>query len=180
MPKIRSWTDEELVQAVADSRSYRMVLIKLHLVPAGGNYEQIKRRVEVLGAPVDHFTGMGWNIGLVFNPKPHRPVQELLVLNSTAQSHVLKKRLFKEGLKKPECELCGWHEMSEDGRIPVELDHINGNHHDNRIENLRVLCPNCHSLQATHRGRNKKVRLVKIGLSAGAGMVDSVDLKSTA
>jgi 5-methylcytosine-specific restriction endonuclease McrA len=66
------------------------------------------------------------------------------------------------------------------GRITVELDHINGDHYDNRIENLRILCPNCHSLQPTHRGRNKKIRLVKMRLSAGAGMVDSADLKSAA
>ena len=162
MPKIRSWTDEELAQAVSISRSYRMVLIKLHLIPAGGNYEQIKRRINELGLSIDHFTGAGWNIGLQFNPKPTRPLEELLVVGSAAQSYGLKRRLFQEGLKRPECEMCGWHEMSVDGRIPVELDHINGDHHDNRLENLRVLCPNCHSLQITHRGRNKKVRLAKI------------------
>ncbi|MGB4076287.1 MAG: HNH endonuclease [Minisyncoccia bacterium] len=39
--------------------------------------------------------------------------------------------------------------------MPVELDHVNGDRHDNRIENLRILCPNCHSLKPTHRGRNK-------------------------
>lgn len=48
--------------------------------------------------------------------------------------------------------------MSEDGRIPLELDHINGDRHDNRLENLRVLCPNCHSLKPTHRGLNRSKR----------------------
>lgn len=169
MPKTRSWTDEALVKAVKESRSYRMVLIKLQLIPAGGNYEQIKRRIRELAITTEHFTGMGWNVGLTFVPKPPQAIEKLLVLDSPAQSYVLKKRLFLEGLKQPKCEMCGWHEISEDGRVPVELDHINGDHHDNRLENLRILCPNCHSLQLTHRGRNKKVRLAKIRLSAGAG-----------
>ncbi|MEX2398487.1 MAG: HNH endonuclease [Candidatus Saccharimonadales bacterium] len=59
-------------------------------------------------------------------------------------------------MKLPKCELCGWDKRSIDGRTPVELDHINGDRYDNRLENLRVLCPNCHSLQPTHRGRNMK------------------------
>lgn len=65
-----------------------------------------------------------------------------------------KKRLFVAGLKNQKCELCGW-VKSIDGRIPLELDHINGDVHDNRLENLRILCPNCHSIQPIHRALNK-------------------------
>lgn len=162
MSRIRSWSDKELEVAIKSSRSIRAVLLLLNLVPAGGNYEQIKRRAKELGISTEHFTGMGWNVGLQFNPKPPKPINELLVMNGTSQSFELKKRLFVLGLKTPSCEICGWAEMSEDGRIPVELDHINGDRYDNRIENLRILCPNCHSLQSTHRGRNKKVRLRKL------------------
>ena len=159
MPKRRSWTDENLKVAVKDSRSYRMVLMKLNLIPAGGNYTQVKRRVSQLELSTEHFLGKGWNIGLEFVPKPRKPLEELLTSGSGVQSYKLKAKLFAAGLKQPRCELCGWCKKSSDGRVPVELDHINGNHADNRIENLRILCPNCHSLQPTHRGKNKKVRL---------------------
>lgn len=163
MPKTRSWSDEQLIEAIAKHKSYRAVLIDLSLVPAGGNYDQLKRRVHALGLDTSHFTGKGWNIAWRFDPRrPVAPLSTLLVADKITQSYSLKKRLFKEKLKSPACELCGWCERSEDGRIPVELDHINGDKADNRIENLRVLCPNCHSLQPTHRGRNKKTRLVKI------------------
>jgi hypothetical protein len=162
MGRKRSWSDEQLVEAVKVSKSYRNVLILLGLIPAGGNYEQIQNRVKILELDVSHFTGMGWNIGLNFRPKDPAPIETLLVKDSTYQSFSLKKRLFAEGFKKPACEMCGWAQQSEDGRIPVELDHINGDHHDNRLENLRILCPNCHSLQPTHRGKNKKVTLARV------------------
>lgn len=85
-----------------------------------------------------------------------RSLEEILTRNSRYQSYKLKRRLFAAGLKKPSCELCGWSKEAKDGRIPLELDHMNGDRYDNRIENLRILCPNCHSLQPTHRGLNKR------------------------
>jgi len=159
MARIKSWTDEELKKAVKGSRSVRTVLIKLKLVPAGGNYDQINDRIKELGLDKSHFTGKGWNKGWSFDPRtPEKPLEDILVKGRRYQSNSLKKRLFKAKLLKPKCELCGWCEKSVVGRIPIELDHINGDHIDNRIENLRILCPNCHSLQTTHRGRNKKRR----------------------
>lgn len=155
MPQKRSWTDQQLIDAVKGSISYRQVLIKLHLAPAGGNYAHVKRRVNELELDTSHFLGKGWNIGLQFMPRTSPPINHLLTKGSTVQSYKLKKRLLDEGLKKPMCEMCEWAEVAEDGRIPLELDHINGDRYDNRLENLRILCPNCHSLQATHRGLNR-------------------------
>lgn len=163
MPKKRSWTDEELVKAVEDCKSYRAVLKTLGLVPAGGNYGHVTLRIKELNLSTEHFTGKGWNVGWKFDPRVQKlSLKEVLVKNRPTQSHKLRLRLICEGLKKAECELCGWAENSVDGRLPLELDHINGDHFDNRLENLRILCPNCHSLQPTHRGKNKKARLIKI------------------
>lgn len=154
-----------MISAVVASKSIRSVIIKLGLVPAGGNYVQIQRAIERLQLDTTHFSGKGWYEGWQSAYKRAerlRDLQAVLVKGSTVQSFGLKKRLFHAGIKEPKCELCGWSEVSQDGRIPVELDHINGNRYDNRIENLRILCPNCHSLQLTHRGRNKKVLLTKL------------------
>lgn len=159
MPKPRSWTDEELAAAVKIKHSYASVIKELRLIPAGGNYAQVQRRITQLGLDTSHFKGMGWNAGTTYHTNIRPNLKSLLVEYSEVQSYKLKMRLYEEGLKQPKCELCGWANVSKDGRIPVELDHINGNHWDNRIENLRILCPNCHSIQPTHRGRNKKVSL---------------------
>lgn len=115
-----------------------------------------------------YFTGKGWNEGMKFRPVLPTPIEELLVVNGTMQSFSLKKRLFLADLKEPKCEHCGWAQQALDGCIPVELDHVNGDRHDNRLENLRILCPNCHSLQPTHRGKNKKVRLASAGVVTGS------------
>ena len=153
----RSRSDQELKVAVKNSFSYRNVIILLGLVPAGGNYDQVRRRIENMSLSTVHFKGKGWNKDLKITTRLAQPLEEVLIVGSKIQSFNLKNRLYLVGLKKPKCELCGWAQKTIDGRIPVELDHINGDKEDNRIENLRILCPNCHSLQATHRGKNKGV-----------------------
>ena len=156
--KRRRWTDEQLRAAVAASFSMAATLRALGLIAAGGNYESLQRRINELGIDTSHFSGRGWNRGLRYQPVSPRPLEELLVRDRWMASHHLKRRLFRAGLKAAACELCGWAEVAPDGRIPVELDHINGDRNDNRLANLRILCPNCHSLQPTHRGLNQRRR----------------------
>ena len=155
MYRKRTWSIARLKNAVKTSTSLRGVIIKLNLRPTGGNYDQVKKYIKENSLNTSHFKGKGWNKGLKFKTKPIRSLKEILVSESDFQSYKLKNRLFQAGLKFPKCEECNWAKKSVDGRIPIELDHINGNRHDNRLENLRILCPNCHSLKPTHRGLNR-------------------------
>ena len=154
--KKRSWTEQQLKDAVKISRSIRQTLSRLRLKEAGGNYFQIRKYLNFYKIDHSHFTGPGWSKGLRGIGKPRMSLDEILVSNSNFQSFKLKNRLFSANIKLPRCEECGWAKTAENGRLPLELDRINGDVHDNRLENLRVLCPNCHSLKPTHRGRNRK------------------------
>ena len=151
----RSWTADQLAAAVKTCFSLRQVIAKLGLIEAGGNYEQVRKYIKEYSLDSSHFKGKLWNKGLRGIGRPHIRTQDILVRESYFQSFKLKNRLFTEGLKQKRCEECGWARYSEGGYLPLELDHINGDRHDNRLENLRILCPNCHSLKPTHRGRNK-------------------------
>lgn len=156
MSKKRSWNNADLIKKVEESKSFRQVLKKLNLKPAGGNYEQIKKYITELKLDTKHFTGRGWNKGLKGINRPRIATKEILIKGSNFQSYKLKKRLFDENIKNRRCEECGWNKKTVDGYLPLELHHTNGDRHDNRIENLQVLCPNCHSLKPNYRGRNKK------------------------
>lgn len=85
----------------------------------------------------------------------NKPATDYLYKGSTISTHRLKLKLIRDGLKVAECESChvsNW----LDGRIPLELHHINGDRHDNRLENLQLLCPNCHALTDNHAGKAHK------------------------
>lgn len=154
----RRWSEDQLRIAVKNSTSVRQVLQKLGLKEAGGNYAQISKYISEFSLEINHFKGRGWSKGLKGIGHPRIALEKILVEDRYFQSYKLKLRLYKVGLKKAMCEECGWAKAAEDGRIPLELDHINGNSRDNRLVNLRILCPNCHSLKPTHRGRNSKIR----------------------
>lgn len=154
--RIRSWSADDLRNAAKDSTSIRQVLTKLHLQEAGGNYIQIKKYINRYHIPTRHFTGRGWNRGLRIPREPLIPLAAILVKNNYFQSFKLKRRLIAANLKSAKCEECGWAKKAKDGRVPLELDHANGDRMDNRLKNLRILCPNCHSLKPTHRGLNRK------------------------
>lgn len=83
-----------------------------------------------------------------------RPLDEVLVEGSAFSRVQLKKRLYAEGLKRPLCEMCGQDELWRGRRMSLILDHVNGVSDDHRLENLRILCPNCAATLDTHCGRN--------------------------
>lgn len=153
MGKLRGYTDQQVMDAVASSTSNRQVLAKLGLAEAGGNYKCLKLTFERLKVDTSHFTGKLWNKGKILSPK--REVSEYLSNSKSIQSHKLKLRLLKEGIFEPKCYSCDNTEWLEQP-IALELEHINGDHSDNTLSNLTLLCPNCHAQTKTYRGKNKK------------------------
>jgi hypothetical protein len=154
MPEGRWFSEQEVRTVVADSRSYAEVLRRLGLRAAGGNHGTIRKYVEdVWRIPVDHFESRGAHL----RARPPRavPLADVLVEGSTYHRGHLKRRLLAEGLKRPECEMCGQGEIWRGRRMSLVLDHINGVHDDHRLDNLRLLCPNCNATLDTHCGRHK-------------------------
>lgn len=86
--------------------------------------------------------------------RPGVPLTKILVKDSSYSRGHLKRRLFKEGIKRRECELCGQGELWHGHRMSLILDHINGDGTDHRLDNLRIVCPNCAATFDTHCGRN--------------------------
>jgi 5-methylcytosine-specific restriction endonuclease McrA len=162
----RRWSDDDLRHAIPISRSYAEVLRRLGMKGSGAR-RAIYRRVRELDLDISHFVGQGWRRGYRVAVVPAAPLDQLLIRGKPVKSSDLRQRLIKDGLKRPVCERCGWCARAPDGRLPLELDHINGDHDDNRLENLRILCPNCHSLQPTHRGSNQSRHRNKNGAPGG-------------
>lgn len=154
MPK-RRWTDAEFRDAVTTSHSIAGALKRLELVPTGANYAGFHAHAARLEIDTSHFLGQGHMKGKTRAWGSELPLHEILVRSSNyLNRHQLKRRLLKAGLLDERCEGCGistW----RNAPLSLHLDHINGEYNDNRIANLRLLCPNCHSQTATYGGRNK-------------------------
>jgi 5-methylcytosine-specific restriction endonuclease McrA len=148
----RWYSEEQVRAAVADPLSYAEVLRRLGLRAAGGNHRTIRRYVEeVWRIPVDHFDAQRARRSGA--PVRAVPLADVLVQRSTYHRGHLKRRLLEEGLKRRECEICGQGGIWRGHRMSLVLDHINGVHDDHRLENLRILCPNCNATLDTHCGR---------------------------
>ena len=148
-------TDEEFAEVVANASSMRQVIVGGGWKIAGGTYIMIHDRIARLKLDTSHFKGQAHNLGRSF-PSKKQPIEQYLVEDCfSINSHKLKTRLIEEGFKHHVCEICGTTQWQ--GRpTPIQLDHINGQRHDNRLENLRIICPNCHAQTPTYAGKNIK------------------------
>ena len=124
----------------------------LELRPIGGNYRTINRIVNQYGIDVSHFTGQGWNVGLQFKPKVQVSDESIFVEDSNYKCSWRLRERYKKLTGISYCENCGLSEW-QGHQIPLEIHHINGVNTDNRKENLKLLCPNCHALTSNYRGR---------------------------
>ena len=152
------YSREEAERAVRESFNYSEALRKLGMRPAGGNHKLFRRWVdEVWRIPTDHFDPDHGRYRRVQHPAT--PLEAVMVEHSSYSRGSLKSRLFAEGLKERRCEACGQGEAWRGGLMALILDHINGIPDDHRLENLRILCPNCAATLETHCGRKNLVTL---------------------
>ena len=148
-----------IVDAVAGTTSTAAVLKNLGLTISRANYRTVRKWCKVHGIELE--------IGnSARHPRPTSPLSLILVECSTYNRQSLKKRLLNEGYLQNKCSECGIGDEWNGKRIVNHLDHINGIHDDHRLENLRMLCPNCHSQTPTYSGRNN-VRVAKSFCACG-------------
>lgn len=160
MTKCR-YTENEIREAVASSFSLKQAIEKLNIIAAGGNYKTIKRYIKLYNVDTSHMTG---NKVWYKDRKPAfniRPIEDYLNGLANISSHDLKKRLLKEGIFQHQCssclrktwmcELTDW----EEAPIKLELEHKDGDPDNNKLENLCLLCPLCHSYTLTYKGKNR-------------------------
>jgi hypothetical protein len=149
---LRKYTLEQLKEAISTSSSLRQTLEKLGVAAAGGNYQTMSKAIKHFNIDISHFTGQLWNKGKTIGPK--RDIQDYLSNNQTITTYKLKNRLIKEGIFKHKCDCCNktkW--MSKP--IALELHHKDGNNKNNSLDNLELLCPNCHAFTDNYRGKNQ-------------------------
>lgn len=150
--------EETLRKAVKDSISISEVFQKIGICNTGTAYKTLKRRFIDLKIDTSHFKGQGYLKDKKHNWTAKIPLKDILVKNSSYVSiPSLKRRIINEGLLQLKCSECQLGPQWNNKPLSLQLDHINGINDDHRLENLRLLCPNCHSQTDTFAGRNKLV-----------------------
>jgi len=148
----KHYSTDDVKRAVTENKSIAGVLRQLGLRPIGGNYRTVHKIIADLHLDTSHFTGQGWNVGLAFNPHPSISDDEIFIEHSNYRCSWRLRERYKKRTGICFCEQCGLSEW-QGQKIPLEIHHINGNNLDNRMENLQLLCPNCHALTNNYRGR---------------------------
>lgn len=156
------WTIEVFKETVKHSASIAQALDKMGLCMTGNAYKHFKKCTIELGIDTSHFTGQAHLRGKRHNwSKSKIPLEKCLVEDSGYGTSRLRQRLIAANMLEAKCSWCGITEWRGKA-APLELDHINGINNDHRIENLRILCPNCHAQTPTHAGRNNRIYVARL------------------
>lgn len=162
--KIYKLTDEEFVDLVKSSLNTSEVLFKLGYTTKGNSwgYSQVKQRMVDLNLSGKDFRGKTTAAAINDSKKINK--DKLFCKGSKHARNILRKTIIQENLIPYKCAICGIIEW-QGKTLSLELDHINGENNDNRLENLRFLCPNCHSQTTTYGSRNQKITETKYDIT---------------
>ena len=154
--KIYKLSDEQFVELLKKSSTISEVLFKLGYTVKGNSwgYSQVKRRMDDLNLDYSIFKGKSAVIKITKLNNVRK--EDILKENCKHQRTVLRRYVIKNNLIPYKCAICGCTEW-QGKTLSLELDHINGINNDNRLENLRFLCPNCHSQTSTYGSRNQQL-----------------------
>ena len=159
--KINEISKEKLQELTLQSNSLAEILRKLELYVSNGNYRPLKIRLDKEGIDYTHIKlGLNANKGKSF-PEKQILLSEIMIENSSFNPSHLKKRLIKDNILENKCSKCYLEPIWNNEKLVLQLDHINGNSRDHRLENLRMLCPNCHSQTSNYSGKNSKKEISK-------------------
>lgn len=148
---------EDFSYVIKGSLTYKEALSRLGLqAKSGGNYKTLKQRLTADAVDVSHIEA---GKKLFRGTQQHKSLTDSLVLGSSFRNSSLRERLIREGLLENKCRECGQLPWWNGKELVLQLDHINGDHSDNRLDNLRILCPHCHTQTETYGGRNSKTIL---------------------
>lgn len=144
---------ETLIAFVKESTSFSDLLLKIGLINKGGNYKTVRQRL--IEDKIDFSNIIHRHIVV---PIPNKiPNEELFIENCKHHRHIVKKAILRERLIINKCAICGQAPIWNNKPLSLVLDHVNGEPNDNRLENLRFLCPNCNSQTETFTGKKNRI-----------------------
>lgn len=160
---MKKWTDAQLADAIKNNESINGILREIGLKINGNSHKKIKNKIKELNLDTSHFTGKGWCHGNQHEQFVQKhveyPLDEVLVKNSSyVHAYGLKRKLLKSEILEDKCYKCGIADTWQGEPIALHIHHINGDRTDNRVKNLTILCPNCHSQTPNYGGKNIKKR----------------------
>jgi len=149
------YESEEFDKVVLESKNLVDICRNLKLKTTGGNRNTIKKWIKIKKLETSHFY-------IERKKNSNTKLNDIFVENSITDRRKIKQVLFSNEIKKKECELCGQDENWRGKKMSLILDHINGVNDDNRLENLRIVCPNCNATLETNGGKNIKNKIKQI------------------